>query len=145
MNLTQEQIEEAFFRFRDYAYWMYHSEKPIAQLKNVEKDCDGIKYRLYPNIDGNIEVALETGEIGIFNPVVLSHKIEDITKCIDNADFKCLFVNKSDFSPEKQVVFEKLALFVLSYFQRLVAFTFFSRMHDISIKEIAKVLASCNT
>ncbi len=143
INLTKEQIKETLERLKDYCYWMYYNKDGIEGLKKQIIDFEGHKFYLEVQDDGLIKMILENDITGIFNVIAITHPLKK-EYGIDNVEIKTALMNKQVLTPEYIQYFEKAGIFVCSFWQRAVTFTFLSRIQSESIEGIATALLACN-
>lgn len=141
INLTKEQIVESLIRLKEYSHWMYYSDAAINKLKLSKTIHKNHTFNIFPLKEGLITATLETGSVGIYGVKIITGEIKH---GIDNIDIQTKLLNKDKLSKEDIEYFEEIGIFVCSYFQRLVAFTFFCRMQYETINGIANDLMQCN-
>lgn len=138
LNLTKEQIKESLERLRDYSYFMYNDLKFIDNLYSKVIEFENNKIILNINDDGKIKLIVNNDTEILYD--VFIHTAKSSGGPIENLKYEYIITNKKELTQEYIEFGMKIAWFVLSYFQRLVAFTFFSRMQNETIDAMANDL-----
>lgn len=137
IHLTQEQLQEALIRLRSYAGWMYYDPRAIKQLEEGEGEHKGRRFSISVGMDGKPVMTLkDTGVQGIYNCKITTAPRSGVNQ-LNGVDYSFTLENKSALSSEDAIHLEEMGIFVLSFFQRMNAFLFFSRMEDVTIAQIS--------
>lgn len=142
MNLTKSQIQESLGRLKDYSYWMYYEKNCKNLLAKQIITYDSHKFSLSVTDYSLIRMRLENGIEALYDAQIVTAPPQNGS--IDNVNIQVRIMNKSDLSEEYLKYFTKASVFISSFFQRAVAFTFFSRMADGTIDGISNDLIQYN-
>jgi len=144
INLTKEQIVESLERLKDYSQWMYFSELCGEMLKNQKVTFENHTFYLSLAKDGLIEMVLEDGVIGRFDFRI--QRIAPLNNLVNNVDFQTKLISVTRDDSEHIEYFNKneVRMFICSFIQRQMAFTFFARMQPETINGISEYLVACN-
>ncbi len=142
---TKQDYIDVLTHFRDYTSWMYYSEGGIEAFNRqvLTDEFSGDKYTIKIQDDGDyILKHVDSGIEAIFKAFAFSSPLRSVDnqKTLENYSFKALFVNENDVPEEKREFFERISITCLSAFQRVLCFTYFCRMRDETIENIANDL-----
>ena len=140
IEVTKEQIIEVLERFRDMAHWMMNDPRARQSLEDQKIEVDGVSYKVSMMDDGKYSVSDDLG----ISVVVATFCYQDSPGAgMDNVRFTAKILESEKLDKGVLERFEKVMISVCSAFQRSVAFSFFSRMQDVSIEMFANTLMSC--
>lgn len=137
-NLTKDQIKESLERLREYSYLMYNDPAFIKKLNEKVIEFEGNKIQLNITDEGSIKLIVNSDTEILYN--VMIDTAEPLNKSVENLKYSYIIVNKQELTSKYIEFGMKIAWIALSYFQRLVAFTFFSRMQNETIDSITNDL-----
>lgn len=141
IHLTQEQLQEALIRLRAYAGWMYYDPRAIKQLEEGEIEHKDRRFSISVEMDGKPVITLkDTGVQGVYDCKLTTAPRSGVDQ-LNGVQYSFVLENKAALSADDATYLDEVGVFVLSFFQRMNAFLFFSRMEDITIAQISSMLS----
>jgi len=143
MNLTKEQIEEVYTRLKEYAGWMYYSEKGAEQFAKTIIEHNGKKFSIDIGENDGLYYMREheSGKTAIIEVIF---KTEQAKYGIDNVGHTFKILNHEEMGEEWTKIFQEIGIFTFSTFQRTIALTWIARMEEVTVSKIIKILLSLN-
>ena len=140
MKLEEKTIKQTFGLFRDYVRWMYTSPDGIESFEKSVRTEKGRSWTMGVNPDGRLTINIVDGPSAIYEAYIVTASPPKGAPKLDIVEYKLRIVNKLDLSEQDEAYFSEMGMYVLSFFQRLNAFTFFARLSDETIDQISRDL-----
>ena len=135
INVTKEQIQESLERLRDYSQFCYFSKDSKEFFNKQTRKVNGKEYKIEILDSGHYKISnLDNLEYAIYELAIWTAPLQN---GIDNLDFRMKQIECTGNIEE----FKEVSIFLLSSFQRSVAFIFFARMQLETISGISEDLS----
>lgn len=143
MNLTKAQVKEVLERQRWYAQHFYYGPDAAKLLGEHTIEHGGRRFGISIDEVGRFVVVVRDSELRIAYEVEI--KTAPVTHGIDNLDLRVRLVDPSVLGEADLKWAHEVEVFVLSCFQRTVAFVFLARAHNSTIERVASDLVLLNS
>lgn len=142
LTLTSNQIRETLLRQRWYAHHFYYGDEAREKLAAHILTHKGRAFSISVRDDGLFAVSVQDSALVVSYEAEVTTALPTNGHTIDNIAFSASIVNKEDLSADDLAWAEEVTPFVLSCFQRTIAFTFLARAADVTIDRVAEDLHS---